>query len=63
MKTKKLILTALILIMGVHTSIQAQEGSHNMSIHKAICVLYPTEGNKTMGTVTFEHVQEGVKVV
>lgn len=33
------------------------------SITKAVCVLYPTEGNEVMGTVTFTKADSGVVVV
>ncbi len=32
-------------------------------VHPAVCVLYPTQGNKVTGTVRFTQVSGGVKVV
>lgn len=33
-----------------------------VDVDKAICVLYPTNGNEVTGTVRFEHTDEGVRV-
>jgi Cu-Zn family superoxide dismutase len=32
-------------------------------IQKAICVLYPTQGNNVTGTITFTQIDSGIKVV
>jgi Cu-Zn family superoxide dismutase len=32
-------------------------------LHPAVCVLYPTQGNKVTGTVRFTQVSDGIKVV
>lgn len=43
---------------------QMKMGMHQESrVEKAVCVLYPTAGNKVSGTVTFSRVADGVKVV
>lgn len=66
MKTKKLILLMLIFATGSFTGVRAQSGMNHgqdMKVSKAICILYPTENNKAAGTVTFEQLKEGVKVV
>ncbi len=49
----------------------AQPGSHNPpskydaigTVKKAICLLYPTEGNHVTGKVTFMEVEGGVRVI
>ncbi len=69
MKTTKLLAVLIFLLPGLYTSLQGQVGRENQDmggpdtgIHKAICVLYPTEGNSAVGVVKFEQVKGGVKV-
>lgn len=37
--------------------------SHDIKIHKAICVVYPTLGNTVTGTIIFVQTDSGVKVI
>jgi Cu-Zn family superoxide dismutase len=69
MKNMKTIISVL-LIAAIFTTANAQtmngsmkkEGMKNM-VQKAVCVLYPTQGNNVTGTVTFTKVEGGVKIV
>jgi len=69
MKTKRLFaITCLLLACGL-TSIAQDHQQMSMPpvssvpARKAICVIYPTQGNSVSGTVTFTGVPEGVRVV
>jgi hypothetical protein len=57
------IIASAFLIMLTYNSL-AQEHknhSHEPMSAKAICVLNPTEGNMTSGTVTFTQTKNGIK--
>jgi Cu-Zn family superoxide dismutase len=69
MKNMKTIILILIAA-AIYTTVNAQTMNSNMKmpasksmVNKAVCVLYPTQGNKVTGTVTFTKVEGGVKVV
>ena len=69
MKDLKVILS-ILMVAAINCSISAQTMNSSMqmssggtTVVKAVCVLYPTTGNNTSGTVTFTKVGEGVKVV
>jgi superoxide dismutase, Cu-Zn family len=58
------IIASSLLIMLTY---QATAQEHKMHNHdskgmKAICVLNPTDGNNTIGTVTFTQTEKGIKV-
>jgi superoxide dismutase, Cu-Zn family len=36
---------------------------HKMDVNKAVCILYPTQGNKVTGTITFAKSDKGINVV
>lgn len=55
-------LLSILILSACFSSVNAQSTSGD-KIKKAICVLYPTMGNKVTGVVTFTKVDEGVKVV
>jgi Cu-Zn family superoxide dismutase len=66
MKDKQKI--AWILLVFLVTAINgfSQKNMGKMSMdktEKAICVLYPTQGNNVSGTITFTQTDKGVKVV
>jgi Cu-Zn family superoxide dismutase len=66
MKTKRLLLAVLMLLSGSLISAYSQSGmheGHGAKILKAICVLYPTEGNSVSGSVKFEQADAGIKVM
>lgn len=48
-----------------HLKAQNMEGMdrHKTDVSKAVCVLYPTQGNKVSGTVIFTATEKGVRVV
>ena len=61
-----------LLVAASFTAVHAQNMSHDMTmpmaspdnmVSKAVCVLYPTQGNTATGVVTFTKIQEGVKIV
>ena len=62
----------LLLVAASFTSIQAQNMSHDMTmpmaspdstVSKAVCVVYPTQGNTASGIITFTKIHGGVKIV
>jgi superoxide dismutase, Cu-Zn family len=56
-------LIALVFLPLAAVSAPAQETEETPSAPlKAIAILYPTEGNKVSGTVTFTEVEDGVRV-
>lgn len=56
-------LIALVFLPLTAAFAPAQETEENPSAPlKAIAILYPTEGNKVSGTVTFTEVEDGVRV-
>lgn len=65
MKTRKIIfaIPLLFIVPAIsaqdHAAIQMTESAEQA---KAICVLYPTEGNEASGIVTFISTPDGVKV-
>jgi Cu-Zn family superoxide dismutase len=68
MKTLNIILLSLLLQAGLTVSISGQGQMQGMemkspSVQKAICVLYPTQGNSVSGNITFTKVDGGIKVV
>jgi Cu-Zn family superoxide dismutase len=68
MKTQKIILAGLFLVTGLSLQLMAQGTMHGMDrtvppVQKAICILYPTEGNTAHGTVSFTRVDGGIHVV
>ena len=61
-----------LLIAASFSQIHAQNKSGSMTMPmdsagskaiKAICIVYPTQGNTASGVITFEQIQGGVKVV
>jgi superoxide dismutase, Cu-Zn family len=69
MKKMRAIISILISA-AIYTTASAQTMNSNMQmpasksmINKAVCVIYPTQGNTVTGTVTFSKVDDGVKVV
>jgi superoxide dismutase, Cu-Zn family len=69
MKTKRTNLIFLLMVafglisFGQDNHQMMMEQTKTGSVQKAICVLYPTRGNDTYGTITFTHAEGGVKVV
>jgi superoxide dismutase, Cu-Zn family len=69
---KKIQIIILILLSALFTSINAQDMKCNTSmanaskdtvLHKAVCMVYPTQGNTVTGTVSFTEIAGGgVKV-
>jgi superoxide dismutase, Cu-Zn family len=61
---KYFILTIMIIpLLAPSTFAQAKMGAKDEgTVKKAICQLYPTEGNTAQGTVIFEQVPGGIKV-
>lgn len=57
----------LIFSMGSLMVIYPQENENKLDnstdLLSAICILYPTEGNKTSGIVEFTETPEGIKIV
>jgi superoxide dismutase, Cu-Zn family len=63
---------SLLLVTASFTLIHAQNKGCNMAmpvdssacaVLKAVCMVYPTQGNTASGVVTFTKIQGGVKVV
>jgi len=66
MKEKKIItwLLVVFLVAGMNGFSQKNMGKMSMgNTAKAICILYPTQGNNVSGTITFTQTEKGVKVV
>ena len=66
MKANKLIYKIIVpitLCLALLTNIVNAQDMHTMSVNKAVCVLYPTQGNNVSGTITFTKTEQGVKVV
>jgi Cu-Zn family superoxide dismutase len=57
----------LALFVFLNTSaLMAQDmnmNMHKVEVTKAVCVLYPTQGNNVTGTITFTVTDQGVRVV
>jgi superoxide dismutase, Cu-Zn family len=69
MKNLRMII-GLLAIVAIYTTSTAQSMNSSMQmpaaksmITKAVCVVYPTQGNNVTGTITFTKVDNGVKVV
>lgn len=68
---KTVIITAILFLAIVNSlPVSAQETMKGMTmsqpsstVKKAVCILYPTQGNKVSGTVTFTQAEGGVRVV
>ena len=61
---------SLLAIVAIYTTVTAQSMNSSMQmpaaksmVTKAVCVVYPTQGNNVTGTITFTKVDDGVKVV
>ena len=66
MITKRLLYRTIIpflLCFGVFVNFANAQEHHQMAISKAVCVLYPTQGNNVTGTITFITTDKGVKVI
>ena len=66
MKENKIMawILALLLVSGMNGFSQKNMGEMSMSkTEKAICILYPTQGNNVSGTITFTQTENGVRVV
>jgi len=70
MKTKTFISALVLILSSGLTAVFAQQHKNMVmpplsggTIQKAICVVYPTQGNSISGTVTFTRLSEGVKIV
>jgi Cu-Zn family superoxide dismutase len=65
MKNKKTLLSSIIILAMsfafCSNDVLAQD-KHKMQVTKAVCVLYPTVGNKVSGAITFTTTEKGVKV-
>lgn len=60
----------ILIFAAISVTAFAQTMNSNMqmpaaksTVNKAVCVMYPTQGNTVTGTVTFTRVDEGIKVV
>jgi len=60
----------LFAMVAIYTTATAQSMNSSMQmpagksmVTKAVCVVYPTQGNNVTGTITFTKVDGGVKVV
>lgn len=65
MKTTRILLLIVLLSGGLALSAQdhaAMQMTSSTDQTRAICVLYPTDGNEVTGTVTFASTPDGVKV-
>lgn len=71
MKTIRYSTLLLLVFVFTGVTVWSQPGGHKPpsqfdaagSVKKAICLLYPTEGNQVSGKVTFIEVEGGVRVV
>jgi superoxide dismutase, Cu-Zn family len=70
MKKKKIVIggIAIITLLAFITAFTSRDNkSESMQdmtkITKAVCVLYPTQGNQTNGVVTFNKTPDGINVV
>jgi Cu-Zn family superoxide dismutase len=66
MKERKIITWILVILLVPVINVYAQMDMGKMAagkVTKAICVLYPTQGNTVSGTITFTQTDQGVKVV
>lgn len=72
---KALMMYAAVLLLGASVQskqmgqAQSKEGNHSMMsemtpmVKKAVCVLMPKDGDNVHGTITFEEVKGGVRVI
>jgi Cu-Zn family superoxide dismutase len=63
-ENKKVWLLLVFLATIINGYSQMKMESHPVvKIEKAICVLYPTQGNNVSGTITFTQTDKGVRVI
>ena len=69
-KIQSVFVILAIAAFYTHTSAQSMSSTGAMpmsgmagTVNKAVCVVYPTQGNAVTGTVTFTRVSGGVKIV
>lgn len=69
-KNKTILVILLVAACTINAAAQATNGmsgmhmdSKKMMVQKAVCVVYPTQGNNVTGTITFTKVEGGIKVV
>ncbi len=63
-KNNKVWLLIVFLATMINGYSQMKTGGPTMvKVDKAICVLYPTQGNNVSGTITFSQTDKGVRVV
>lgn len=59
-----ILLTTIIFASSFQSSvIPVSNNQTGIAVSKAICVLYPTQGNNVTGTITFIKVANGVRIV
>jgi Cu-Zn family superoxide dismutase len=66
MKENKMMtwILVVLLVSGMNGFSQMNMGKMSMgNVEKAICILYPTQGNNVSGTITFTQTEKGVRVV
>jgi Cu-Zn family superoxide dismutase len=67
MKTLLVRLILLLILVGsvsvIHPQIKENKADDNTGLSSAVCILHPTEGNKTSGIVKFTQTPEGIKIV
>ncbi len=61
-KFKKVLLASCLYLIIFATTTKAQE-NHQIAVTKAVCIIYPTNGNNVTGTVTFMSTDKGVKII
>lgn len=63
-KNNKVWLLIVFLATMINGYSQMKTGGPTMvKVDKAICVLYPTQGNNVSGTITFSQTDKGVRVI
>ena len=67
MKKVKLIILLVVIVITASSFKQSISTTHiNLSapkITKAVCIMYPTNGNTASGTIIFTQTEDGIKVV
>jgi len=53
----------LLLIIAYTCSVYPQQKDTSNTVQKAVCVVYPTQGNTVTGTITFIKTGNGIKVI
>lgn len=54
---------ALVAVAGLSTQVHGEDKhDHGHGVMKAICVLAPTEGSSTSGTITFTKTKDGILI-